>query len=205
VTSAQTRTGCKLVVRIDHGDDARLGLEGLGFEPDAIMDLRSAARAANGLVVVAGASGDERAAIFRALLAEADPIGRSVVTIEQPPGCPVPHAAQLRLDEATGLTPASALAAACSLDADVIAIDAPCDATLVGASVRTALSDRLVFLTVEAPDARGALARLTEAADPFLVAAAAMLVVARLDDGQVDTIVVSEAVREEILHSRADG
>ena len=197
VTSAQTRTGCKVVVRLEPGDGMGFGLDALDAEATEAM--RAAVGASRGLVVVAGPPGSGRSTTVRALLAEADPVARSVVTIEDPPGPLIPRVAQLRLGGATGLTAVNALHAASALDADIISIDAPSDASLIGAAVDTALSSQLVLLVLEAPDAWSALARLTQVVDPFLVAAAVTLVLAQLGHARLETLVVSDAIRERLM------
>jgi len=199
VSGTRTLRGRKVVVQLDAVDEARSGLHALGLDDDTISTVRDAVQAQRGLIAVAGPPRSGRSRTWQALSAEADPSRRSVVTIEDPPGPLLPHVTQLRLDARAGLPSLAAFHTALDLDPDLIVIDAPVNASLLRAATQAALNNRLVLVVLDECDAQCALVRIAEAVDPFLAAVAVTLVLAQRPDHELETLLVSDTVRENLM------
>jgi len=217
VTAVATDSGFTVLVRLEAAGEESPGLAE-HVAPDTMAAIREVVRSTRGFVIVGASAGPDRRSLLRSLLAEADMQARSVVAIEDPGDDPISGVTRLLGDAK------DALNAALALDPDIVLINRPRDPALIARSIDLALSDRLVFVAVDAADPASAFARVRGSADAFLVCAAVTLIVttnAQFDRSKVrgtgsasdeamfvqsprpttiETVIVSDPVRDAMLH-----
>jgi type IV pilus assembly protein PilB len=179
VATMPTAAGEKLVLRLQ-GRSELHDLAELGLGPDALRLVRAALQRPQGLVLVAAPAGHGTTTTLYAALAELNHDSVSLASVEDPVEFPLPGCTQVPVQKDGGLGVAGAVRALLRLDPDVVMVGALPDYDAVDAAVRAAVSGRRVLTALATPDAASALVRLVHLGiEPFLVAAAATLVIAQ--------------------------
>lgn len=183
VASMPTLWGEKIVIRLLPLGSTVLGLEDLGMgESEYEIFLRDIMRP-HGMILVTGPTGCGKTTTLYAAVNRLGTEHRSnvnITTIEDPIEYTIPRVSQIRVNPATGVTFASGLRAILRQDPDIIMIGEIRDLETAEVAIRAALIGRLLFSTLHANDATGAVARLLDiGVEPFLLASTLVLVVAQ--------------------------
>lgn len=175
-----TAAGETIVLRLQDRDQVPHDLEELGLEQAALRELRAALQRPRGLIVVAAPTGHGATSTLYAMLADVNRDSVSIATLEDPVEFPLSGCTQVQVQREGGLHFADGLAAVLRLDPDIIMLGGLPDAEAVDGAVRTAAAGRRVLTTMATADAAATLVRLVHlGVEPFMVAAAATLVVAQ--------------------------
>lgn len=180
VTTMPTATGEQMVLRLFDRGNLPHDLGGLGLESEQLRQVRAALQVPHGLTLIVGPTGCGATTTLYAALAELAGDSVSVATVEDPVEFTLPGCTQVQVQRDGGLAVAAAVHALLRQDPDIIMVGGLPDHEAVDAVVRAAVAGRRVLTTLPADDAAAALIRLVHlGVEPYLVAAAATLVVAQ--------------------------
>ena len=165
--------GEKMVLRILDKEQAQIGLETLGMQPDTMNRFRSGFTKAFGATFVTGPTGSGKTTSLYAALNMINTPERNVITIEDPVEYQLLGLTQVQINPKAGLTFASGLRAIMRSDPDVIMVGEIRDRETAQIAIESALTGHLVLSTLHTNDAPTAITRLTEMGiAPFLTASA---------------------------------
>ena len=180
VATMPTAAGEQLVLRLFDRSSLPHDLGGLGMTSEQLRQVRAALQAPQGLTLVVGPTGSGVTTTLYAALAELAGDGVSVATVEDPVEFNLPGCTQVQVHRDGGLGVAAAVQALLRQDPDIIMVGALPDFEAVDAAVRATVTGRRVLTSLPASDAAAALIRLVHLGiEPYLVAAAASLVIAQ--------------------------
>jgi type II secretory ATPase GspE/PulE/Tfp pilus assembly ATPase PilB-like protein len=155
----------------------------MGFSPRTLQLMRSSSAQSMGMVVASGPTGSGKSTTLYSMLREIDPIGRNILTVEDPVEYKLPNIGQTAIRSGLGelsLTFARALRAILRQDPDVILVGEMRDEETVKTAMDAAITGHLVLSTLHARSAVGVYTRLIEMGAPgYLVADAVTLSVAQ--------------------------
>ena len=172
LSTAPTRGGETLVLRIAQSDRAPLHLEKLGFAYDTFKQWRKLLSLPNGLILVTGPSGSGKRATLYASLCEMNAAELNLCAVEESIEINLPGVNQLQIDAGSGLGYAESVAALLRHSPDVLMIGDVRDARTARLAAQAALDGRLIFAAASAPDAPAAIGWLLNlGAEPFLLGA----------------------------------
>jgi type IV pilus assembly protein PilB len=180
VSILPTIHGEKAVLRILDSQSLNLGIDKLGFEPEAESQFRKAIAASYGMVLVTGPTGSGKSTTLYASLREVLNPEENVCTVEDPVEYQLEGVIQVPVNVKRGLTFAGALRSLLRQDPDTIMIGEIRDFETADIAVKAALTGHLVFSTLHTNDAASAITRLADMGiDPFMVASSTILVAAQ--------------------------
>ena len=132
------------------GQFKALTLDTLGFEPDVLAFIRSAATMPYGLLLVTGPTGSGKTTTLYAALSEINSGLDKIVTIEDPIEYQLSGVLQIPVNEKKGLTFVRGLRSILRHDPDKIMVGEIRDAETAQIAVQAALTGHMVFTTVHA-------------------------------------------------------
>lgn len=180
VSTLPARAGERVVMRILHQDQARLGLADLGMAPAALALFEGALREPNGIVLVTGPTGSGKTTSLYAGLTLLNDATRNILTIEDPVEYAVQGIGQTQVNPKVGMTFAAGLRAILRQDPDVVMVGEIRDVETAQIAVQASLTGHLVLSTVHTNDAVGAITRLRDmGVEPFLLASTVRAIVAQ--------------------------
>ncbi len=180
VSTLPARAGERVVMRILHQDQARLGLEDLGMSPRVLEVFRGALREPNGVILVTGPTGSGKTTTLYAGLMLLNDATRNILTIEDPVEYAVQGLGQSQVNPKVGMTFAAGLRAILRQDPDVVMVGEIRDVETAQIAVQASLTGHLVLSTVHTNDAPGAITRLRDmGVEPFLLASTVRAIVAQ--------------------------
>jgi len=162
ISTTPTVDGESAVLRILTRQGVDFTLGSLGFDPPIIEALEAQLRRPYGLILVTGPTGSGKTTTLYAALRRLASRDRKVLTIEDPVEYVFDAINQTQVNEAAGVTFASALRAFLRHDPDVILVGEIRDSETARLAVQAALTGHLVLATLHANDAAGAPARLAD-------------------------------------------
>lgn len=172
--------GESLVLRLLDGAQLPRDLTALGLSEPHRARLGHVIRRPDGLVLVTGPTGSGKTTTLYACLQQLNTPDRKLLTVEDPVEYRIAGINQVSVDEATGLTFATALRAMLRQAPNVILVGEIRDRETAEIALHAALTGHLVLSTLHTMDAAGAVVRLLDlGAKPFLVAAALRAVLAQ--------------------------
>jgi type IV pilus assembly protein PilB len=175
VSTIPSKWGEKICLRLLDKSGALLGLEKLILLPDVLGAVREMIAQPSGLIYVSGPAGAGKITTIYGALAEINAPEVNISTAEEIIKYDLPRLNQVQLREEIGLDCPRILRAFLRQDANVIVVGETRDRETARLSIEAALAGRLVFTTLNANDAAGALIRAAElGADRFQVASAAL-------------------------------
>lgn len=177
VATYPTVTGEKIVLRLF----ARGGvptLSDLGVEPELLDILQRCLARPTGLILFTGPAGSGKTTTIYACIDQLRRLGdRHIITIEDPVETVFEGVMQTEVNEARGLTYATAARHLLRQDPQVLVLGEIRDDETASLAVRAGLTGHLVISTLHAGSIQGVLERLlTMCPDPYSVAAAVTLV-----------------------------
>jgi len=180
VSILPTIHGEKAVLRILDSSSLNIGIEKLGFEPDAETAFRKALAASYGMLLVTGPTGSGKSTTLYASLREVLDPEENVCTVEDPVEYQLEGVIQVPVNVKRGLTFAAALRSLLRQDPDTIMIGEIRDFETADIAVKAAITGHLVFSTLHTNDAPSSITRLVDMGiDPFMVSSSLILVAAQ--------------------------
>ncbi len=172
--------GEKVSIRILDKSSVLLGLEELGFDPDALARYERAFRKPYGTILITGPTGSGKTTTLYATLNTVSTPDRNVITVEDPVEYRLPGVNQMQVNSKASLTFANALRSILRSDPDVVMVGEIRDRETAQIAVEAALTGHLVLTSIHTSTAASAMTRLIEmGVEPYLVASALDCVVAQ--------------------------
>jgi type IV pilus assembly protein PilB len=176
VSILPTMHGEKTVLRILDTTNLAYKLELLGFEERALLDLRKAAAAPYGMILVTGPTGSGKSTTLYSVIKEIMSDEENIVTVEDPVEYQIEGINQVQVSTKKGLTFAAALRSILRQDPDTILVGEIRDLETVDIAVKAALTGHLVLSTLHTNDSPQAILRMIDmGVDPFMISAAILI------------------------------
>ncbi len=172
VSTFPGRFGEIVVLRIIDSQHNRLGLDQLGFAPEALVTWQEMVSQPDGVVLVTGPTGSGKSTTLYSVLSKLDTNEINVSTIEDPIEAQIVGINQSQVNERAGFTFSRALRSMLRQDPDVLMVGEIRDGETASIVSQAALTGHLVFSTLHTNDAPSAVTRLVNlGVEPYLVAA----------------------------------
>jgi type II secretory ATPase GspE/PulE/Tfp pilus assembly ATPase PilB-like protein len=134
----------------------------------------------SGMILVCGPTGSGKTTTLYAILRDIDVAERNVVTIEDPVEIQIDGVTQIPVNEAQGNSFAAMLKSVLRQDPDIILVGEVRDGETARTAIQAAMTGHLVFSTVHANDAIGAVYRLLDlGVESYLVSSGLQMVLAQ--------------------------
>jgi type IV pilus assembly protein PilB len=180
VSTLPTLFGEKIVIRILDPNNARLGIDALGYEPVEKAHLLKAIARPYGMILVTGPTGSGKTVSLYTCLNLLNQPGVNIATAEDPSEINLPGVNQVNVNEKAGLTFATALRAFLRQDPDIIMVGEIRDLETADIAIKAAQTGHLVLSTLHTNDAPSTLTRLRNMGiAPFNIAASVVLITAQ--------------------------
>jgi len=178
--TSDTTMGETIVLRILDKSFALLGLNQIGFLPDALEKYRQMLNSPFGMILLSGPTGSGKTTTLYASVNQLNYKERNIMTIEDPVEYQFNNINQIQVNPRAGMNFASGLRALMRLDPDIILIGEIRDTETARIAVQAALTGHLVLSSIHANDAVGVLFRLLDLGiEPFLISSALIGVIAQ--------------------------
>jgi len=172
--------GQKLVVRILDADSAPQKVSNLQFPKKIEEDVLDIICRDSGMILVCGPTGSGKTTTLYAILRDIDTAERNVVTIEDPVEIQIEGVTQIPVNDGLGNTFPALLKSVLRQDPDIILVGEVRDAETARTAIQASMTGHLVFSTVHANDATGAVYRLLDlGVEPYLVSSGLQMVLAQ--------------------------
>jgi type IV pilus assembly protein PilB len=180
VSVLPTQFGEKIVLRLLDSSTLILGLEQLGFSPEALDYFKQLIYSPYGILLVTGPTGSGKTTTLYAALHAINSVSKNIITIEDPVEYQLSGINQVQVNPRAEVTFSSALRAFLRQDPDVIMVGEIRDKETAEIAIQAALTGHLVFSTLHTNDSAGSLARLTDmGVEPFLISSSVIGIVAQ--------------------------
>jgi len=171
VSCLPTNHGESIVMRILDKEGLRLGLPELGFFTDDQQTFERLIGLPDGILLVTGPTGSGKTTTLYSCLHFINRPDRKIITVEDPVEYILAGINQVQVNEAVGLSFATALRSILRQAPNVIMIGEIRDLETATIAVNASLTGHLVFSTLHTNDAPSAVTRLIDiGVKPFLVA-----------------------------------
>ena len=154
--------GETVVMRLLNQSASKLSLEKLNLRKENLVRILAAANTPNGIILNTGPTGSGKTTTLYTLLNAINQPGTKIITAEDPIEYSLPGIVQTEVSKDKTYTFASALRAIVRQDPDVILIGEIRDDETADIAVNAALTGHLVFSTLHANSAPGAIPRFIE-------------------------------------------
>jgi len=145
-----------------------LRLDGLGFDPRTVAELRRLSLRPHGMLLVTGPTGSGKTTTLYAAISETNNGADKIVTIEDPVEYQLQGVLQIPVNEKKGLTFARGLRSILRHDPDKIMVGEIRDPETAQIAIQSALTGHLVFTTVHANNVFDVLSRFVHMdVDPY--------------------------------------
>ncbi|MHC4294408.1 MAG: GspE/PulE family protein [Planctomycetota bacterium] len=180
VSTAFTKFGEKIVIRIIDDSNVTINLEKLGFSYEMLKQWRRLIAIPNGILLVSGPRGSGKSTTLYSVLKELNNDEINICTVEDPVKFNLKWVNQLQVDEKIGFTFPSAVRSLLGQDPDVIMISEIRDSETARIAVQSGLAGHRVFSTLYTSDAPGAVKRLIDlGVPPYQISASLVGVLAQ--------------------------
>jgi type IV pilus assembly protein PilB len=180
VSTLPTLFGEKVVVRVLDARQAQLDLSCLGYEPEALTQLKEAIHRPHGMVLVTGPTGSGKTQSLYACLNLLNTADVNIATVEDPCEIQMPGINQVNVQEKPGLNFAVALRAFMRQDPDILMVGEIRDLETAQIAIQAAQTGHLVLSTLHTNDAPATLVRLRNmGVAPYNMAASVSLITAQ--------------------------
>lgn len=180
VSTLPTLFGEKVVIRILDPNNAKLGIDALGYEPDEKARLLDAISRPYGMILVTGPTGSGKTVSLYTCLNLLNKPGVNIATAEDPSEITLPGVNQVNVNEKAGLTFAAALKSFLRQDPDIIMVGEIRDLETADIAIKAAQTGHLVMSTLHTNDAPTTLTRLRNmGVAPFNIASSVILITAQ--------------------------
>ncbi len=195
--------GERITIRALDGNKQTLMLDDLGFQPEALLEIKRVLSKSSGMIILTGPTGCGKTttiyAMIRELLkAQQDPA--SIISIEDPVECEIEGISQINLNRSDEeWNYAAALRAALRQDIKTLVIGEMRDREVMKIALDAALTGHRIITTFHAGDIASVYGRiLHQGFEPFMVAAAVngvisqRLVMNRAEDKRIPAAAIFE-------------
>ena len=204
VSVVPSAMGEKAALRVLDKNVATLDIDKLGFGKEDMERIKKTITQPHGMVLICGPTGSGKSTTLYSFIKHIDSIEKNIITVEDPVEYQLEGINQVAVKEAVGLTFPGALRSILRQDPDIIMIGEIRDFDTVDVSIKAALTGHLVFSTLHATTASGAITRLINmGVAPFLIVASLLMAGSQrllrkvcLDCKEPQDI--SEALRQEL-------
>ncbi|MBI5865584.1 MAG: Flp pilus assembly complex ATPase component TadA [Planctomycetes bacterium] len=180
VSSCPAYHGESVVLRILRPDSAKIGITGMGFEPDDYERFQKIIRQPNGIFLVTGPTGSGKTTTLYGALQELNRPDKKIITAEDPVEYMFAGINQCQVREEIGLTFAKILRSMLRQAPNIILVGEIRDREVGEVAIQAALTGHLVFSTLHTNDAPSAITRLVDMGiKPFLVASSIQAIMAQ--------------------------
>ncbi|MEK7448340.1 MAG: ATPase, T2SS/T4P/T4SS family [Planctomycetota bacterium] len=177
VSVLPTIFGEKIVLRVLDSSSITLGLDALGFEPQALDAFRRAVAASYGMILVTGPTGSGKSTTLYSALKEIMSVEDNLMTVEDPVEYQLEGVGQVPVNAKRGLTFAVALRSILRQDPNKVMVGEIRDNETADIAIKAAMTGHLVLSTLHTNDAASATARLIDmGVDSFLVSLSVILI-----------------------------
>lgn len=180
VSTTPTVKGEKCVLRLLKSTIAHFNLEELGLMKDDMEKVAKSIQKTHGMFLVTGPTGSGKTTTLYTILGLLNKPDVNIITIEDPVENKINRINQIQVNPNINLTFASGLRSILRQDPDVILVGEIRDHETAQIAVNSAMTGHLVFSTVHANSAVGAIPRMIDLGmEPFLLASTLNMVVAQ--------------------------
>jgi type IV pilus assembly protein PilB len=180
VSCIPTTHGESIVMRILDKEGLKLGLPELGFFTDDQQTFERLITLPDGILLVTGPTGSGKTTTLYAVLHFINRPDRKIITVEDPVEYILAGINQVQVNEAVGLTFATALRSILRQAPNVIMVGEIRDLETATIAINASLTGHLVFSTLHTNDAPSAVTRLIDiGVKPFLVASSTRAIMAQ--------------------------
>jgi len=180
VSSLPTLFGEKIVIRILDPNNAKLGIDALGYAEVEKARLLKAISRPYGMILVTGPTGSGKTVSLYTCLNLLNQPGVNIATAEDPSEINMPGVNQVNINDKAGLTFASALKSFLRQDPDIIMVGEIRDLETADISIKAAQTGHLVLSTLHTNDAPTTITRLRNmGVAPFNIASSVVLITAQ--------------------------
>lgn len=162
VAVAPAEFGEVVVIRILDPDAININLSELGLRDDDLEIIKNELKEPNGMILNTGPTGSGKTTTLYAFLRYKKTPELKIITIEDPIEYRLQGVEQTQVDEEAGYTFSNGLKSLMRQDPDVILVGEIRDKETAEISIQSALTGHLVFSTVHANEATGAIPRLLD-------------------------------------------
>ncbi|MBU3925327.1 GspE/PulE family protein [Patescibacteria group bacterium] len=154
--------GDEIIMRLLYQDAASLDLNKIGLNPKLLEKINHEISKPNGMILVTGPTGSGKTTTLYAFINILNEPETKIITIEDPIEYKIPGISQTAVNQEGGYTFANGLAAIMRQDPDIIMVGEMRDPDTASAGIQAALTGHLIFSTLHANSAVGAIPRLIE-------------------------------------------
>jgi len=178
VATASAIHGEKLVLRILDRKSGLLALSDLGMPRQMMERFDRVIHSRSGIILATGPTGSGKTSTLYAALSRLDAKRRNIMTIEDPVEYELEGATQLPVNVKAGISYEAGLRSILRQDPDVIFVGEMRDKEAATIAIRAALTGHLVFSSLHAQTAPGAVTRLNEMGiERYQISSALLMVV----------------------------
>lgn len=180
IATCPTLHGEKVVVRLLDPQQARLGMDSLGYEPDQQAIFENAIHKPQGMVLITGPTGSGKTVSMYTALHRLNTTDRNISTAEDPAEIKLPGINQISISPQIGLDFATCLRAFLRQDPDIIMVGEIRDLETAEIAIKAAQTGHMVLSTLHTNDAPATLTRLMDMGVPaYNIAASITLIIAQ--------------------------
>lgn len=169
--------GEKVVMRALDKANLSIGLEALGFLPEAMDAFSYAVNRPYGMILVTGPTGSGKSTTLYSVLNKLNTPEKNIITVEDPVEYQVEGITQVQVKPDIGLTFSSGLRSILRQNPDVLMVGEIRDFETGDIAIKAALTGALLLSTLHTNDAPGAVTRLMDMGiEPFLIASSVIAI-----------------------------
>ncbi|MCX6808323.1 MAG: GspE/PulE family protein [Candidatus Berkelbacteria bacterium] len=172
--------GESIVLRLLNTDKAIIGMDKMGFRPDALNAIKSAVSKPHGMVITSGPTGSGKSTTLYAVLMTLKKPGVKIITLEDPVEYKIDGIEQSQVKPGLGYEFADGLRASLRQDPDILMVGEIRDLQTAEIAVQAALTGHLLLSTIHANSAPAVYARFIDmGVKPFLLSGSINLIMAQ--------------------------
>jgi type IV pilus assembly protein PilB len=180
VSVIPTVHGEKIVLRILKTQQIKFNLDELGFLPEDQKAVSKVMQRTHGMFLVTGPTGSGKTTTLYTVLGLLNRPDINIVTIEDPVENKILRVNQIQVNADIGLTFAAGLRSILRQDPDIVMVGEIRDKETSVIAINAAMTGHLVFSSVHANTAAGAIPRMLDlGCEPFLLASTLNMVIAQ--------------------------
>lgn len=154
--------GEKVVMRILDKSATSMDIDGLGFDPMTLREMKRILRTPHGVILLTGPTGSGKTTTLYSFLKHIFSPEINIVTVEDPVEYQLPGINQVQVRSKIGMSFSAALRSILRQDPDVVMIGEMRDKETLEIAVRAALTGHLVFSTIHTNTAVATVTRMND-------------------------------------------
>ncbi len=179
ISCIPTAHGESIVIRLLSGKNTWT-LDGLGFEPQHLSQIKELLDKPNGIIFATGPTGSGKSTTLYGCLTALNSEGRKIITIEDPVEYELEGVSQIQVATDVGLTFSEGLRSILRHDPDVLMVGEVRDLETADIAIRAALTGHLILSTLHTNDAASGITRLGDiGVEKYLIASSVIAFIAQ--------------------------